>query len=397
MKKIVKYVIGIGLLLCAFVLGLIVTEKKNETQKTTEIEMEAENLHKEEEPERVSLFSWYFELTNQAMFSQLSEPLKAMEITRIYQLMSAEQISEPETIVMVSELNQIGIETVVLTGSPVWINDGPVECEQIIDSIASYNQSAPSDLKINAMAIDVEVHNLPEWNENPKTVFANYVEFMKHIKKYANAKGIKVIQVIPTFYDDVDKALFDTFLTECCDELSIMNYNRKSAHKDIEYEVKKAGEYGIPVESIFETMPMSEEYAVTSDMTYYYDGIEALTEDAKKLKDTYGENLGIAYHHYTTLYEVYMGEKIGEITLDIASLQEGINPGNLLLRGEDGSVLVATPYWPAGKKEKASLGWLVIGAKEDVSYSVTYYDLYNNQVLGDIKFVPDGKGKIKGE
>ena len=40
--------------------------------------------------ETVSVFSWYFELSNPTAFEQLAKPLEELGINRIYQLFSAE-------------------------------------------------------------------------------------------------------------------------------------------------------------------------------------------------------------------------------------------------------------------------------------------------------------------
>lgn len=416
MKKSVHHIIIlIVLFIIAFALGVVVTVKCIETRQSTEKESEAEEesqasmVSESEENEvgvceeeidifagTVSIFSWYFELTNQPLFYHTTEPLKQMGVTRVYQLMSAESVVEPETLIMISNLQEIGIETILLTGSATWIKDGAAEYEQIIDSIVRYNQSTLPELQINAVAIDVEAHILPEWENDSQGVFAEYVELMKHLKDYANANGVKVIQVIPTTYDDVDKDLFDVFLRECCDEISIMNYNRKTAHKDIKYEVQKATEYGIPVETIFETMPLSEEHLVTSDMTYYYEGTEALQRDALQLKEVYGKELGIAYHHYMTLYEMCTGETFGEITLFTKHIVEGTNPGNVVLKGNDGSILLATPYCTPNQKNEKTLSWLVPGAKENVIYTATYYEVYSGAgYVEEIVFIPGDNGKLQ--
>ena len=367
----------------------VMNEGVGETVKYTETEVE-------EYDGTVSIYSWYFELTNQPLFSQLAEPLKQLGITRIYQLMSAESVEEPETLIMMNNLKQLGIETVPLTGSATWIKDGVTECEMLIDGIVRYNQNTVPNLRINAIAVDVEVHTLPEWKNDAVSVFGVYVELMKHIKDYANKSGIKVIQVIPTTYDKVNKELFEVFLRECCDEISVMNYNRKTALNDIAYEVEKAKEFGISIETIFETMPLSEVHAVTSDMTYYYDGMDALQDDVEKIRGVYGKELGISYHHYTTLYELCKGDVLGEITLFADFMKNDANPGNVVLKGEDGSVLFASPYWPLNKKERKLLGWLVPGVKENIKYNATYYELYSNtRYVEEIVFLPGMNGKLQ--
>lgn len=412
MKKTVS-VIAVAVALFSFVLLLVIAVRKpageqmSEESRNTEVTesetvTEEEHMSETEEvveemgpPPAVSIFSWYFELTNQAQLTQLTEPLKEMGITRVYQLMPATRMGEPDTMLMVEQLHRNGIETVVLTGSPSWVKDGSAEFEGLIDSIVLYNQKVVPELQIRKVAVDVEVHNLQEWQNDPVGVLAKYVTFAEQLKLYANANAIEVIQVIPAYYDEIDSALFDLFMQKCCDELSLMNYNRKSADKDIAYEVRKASEYGIPIETVFETMPISETHMVTEDMTYYDSGTDALKQDASYLRSVYGEELGIAYHHYTILYEMCTGERLAEISLPDGVWQEGVQPGNLMLQGDDGSVLQATPYWTADRKERRHLKWLARGVKEDVHYKVVCYDLYTEiYTSGDVVFQVENSGKL---
>ena len=71
--------------------------------------------------------------------------------------------------------------------------------------------------------MDVEAPLLPEWDRHRKRVFRRYISRMTEAKTYANERNLQVIQVIPAYYDDVSTALFDRFLEDCCDEVSIMN------------------------------------------------------------------------------------------------------------------------------------------------------------------------------
>lgn len=347
--------------------------------------------------ETVSLFSWYFEFTNQYAFHTLSEPLKELGVTRVYQLFPAEYLSAPQVSVMVSNLSALGIETVLLTGDKSWLVDGLEEYYTIIDALSAYNDSVTEALQIRSIALDVEAHTLDEWQNSPKETFRTYVDLMKQAKEYADAHGLQVIQVIPTHYDKVDKKLFTEFLVNCCDELSIMNYEKKKALSAISTEVKLCKRYGIPVETIFETMPLSEEHAVTDEMTYFNSDIAALTGDVTKIKEKYGSDLGIGYHHFSTLYHVYSGSYQAEIfPSEISPADKGTdptpsipaqNPGLLLLMGDDGSHIVASPCRTDLRSGADSFCWLALGVKENVAYSVQYYDLFQSRSLpGKLSF-----------
>lgn len=338
----------------------------------------------------VSLFSWHYELTNQPLFSQLSEPLEKLGVTRVYQNLSARSIREPEMAVMIQNLADMGIETVALTGDKSWVKDGLGELEGILEAIQEYNAGVPEKCRISRIALDVEVHRVEGWSENREKLFGQYIEVMKEAKQTANAYGLQVIQIIPTRYDNVDKRMFLTFLRECCDELSVMNYEKQSAETAIAYEVKACGQYGIPIETIFETMPVSEEYGVTEEITYFYDGMEALTDAGKRMKEVYGGETGLAYHHFSTIYELATNRSLGEIYLDIADEEKSQYLGNLLLYGSDGSCLLATPYWPGGRRGKGDFCWLLSGVREEVSYRIVYYDLLQEIPVTDGAYFSQG-------
>ena len=86
----------------------------------------------------------------------------------------------------------------------------------------------------------------------------------------------------------------------------------------------------------------------------------------------------------------------GEISLFAKSLEKDANPGNVMLKGEDGSILLATPYWPQNKKEKNALSWLVTGVKENIRYTATYFELYSNEkFIEEIVFIPGKNGKLQ--
>lgn len=338
----------------------------------------------------ISLYSWHFELSNQPLFYQLSKPLKDLGINRIYQSISARNIKEPEMAIMIQNLSDLGIETVALTGDKSWVEDGLDEFESILKGIQEYNKGVLDEYKIRKIALDVEVHRVDGWNENKVELFEQYIAVMKEAKKEANSYGLEVIQIIPTRYDDVDKKMFQEFLQECCDEISIMNYEKKNADTAIAYEVKACKQYNIPVETIFETMPVSDEYGITEDITYFYDGMDALINDSERMKEIYGKEIGIAYHHFNTIYEMATGQKLGEVYLDIADEEKMQYPGNLLLYGSDGSRLLATPYWPKGRRHKGDSCWLLCGVKEAVSYRIVYYDIFQEIPIADKVYFSQG-------
>lgn len=256
----------------------------------------------------VSMFSWHYEMTKPDMSNTYTKMLEQLSVTRVYQNVSVRVMQNDMIRQQVKNLTARGIETVGLMGDKSWVEDGLAEYQEVVDSIDAYNQSVDKPFRIQRIAVDVEVHLLPEWDRHRKRVFRKYISRMAQAKIYANARNLQVIQVIPAYYDDVSTALFDRFLEDCCDEVSIMNYDRKHADTAIRYEVESCEKREIPVETIFETMPVSRKHGVDENTTYYYEGMNRLKEDADSLREVYGPQLGIAYHHFTTIYELAWGE-----------------------------------------------------------------------------------------
>lgn len=252
----------------------------------------------------VSIFSWYYELMDVLQFEKYSKILEELKITRVYQIMSADLLRDPKLYSMIENLQKLGIETVLLTGDKSWVEDGLAEYEQIIDAVEIYNENVKEEFRIKSIALDVEVHALPGFWDNPEIMFLKYIDVMKKAKEYAALHELKVIQVIPVSFDEIDKELFEKFVLECCDELSVMNYDRRYAKEAISYEVDFCRQHKIPMETIFETMPTSREHQVTEFLTYYYDGLEMLQGDFRQLREIYGKELGMAYHHFSTVIDL---------------------------------------------------------------------------------------------
>lgn len=257
----------------------------------------------------VSMFSWNYELEDAKKLTENEKIVKEYHVVRIYQLFSEDYIKSDKMQTYMENASDLDVSVICLTGDKSWIYDGLEEFQGIVDALEEYNGEAEEEDKIREIALDVECHTLEEWQENPKEMFKSYIRLMKEAKEYANARDLKVIQVIPTHLDDVDETLFEQFLLECCDELAVMNYNKMKASTAIKTEYDLCMQYQIPIESIFEMMPVDDVHGVTKDMTYYYDDRQELADAIKTLKQQYGPELGIGLHHFSVVKEKYLKEQ----------------------------------------------------------------------------------------
>ncbi len=337
---------------------------------------------------RASIYSWSMVLSNDGAFFDLSRMLSELEIGRVYQDIPPVYLSQIETAVMVDNLAKLGIETVFLTGEREWGRDGLDDFYRQVDALCEFNTGIGAAAPIGAVALDVETYTYEAWEDDPEESFALYVEQMADAYQYAHKKGFSVIQVIPEHLDTISRDLFEEFVRNCCDEISVMNYQKDQELSSIWNEVLVCRELGKPIETIFETMPLNEYYGVTEEKTYFYDGFEALRKAEKAVLDMYGDSLGISYHHYQTMYHIYTGAYMAEIypytTKDDNLRDENGQPKaveSILLRGSDGSLQVAYPYNPNLDEDPSEICFLGLGVKEGVTYTVTV----RSQAYGVVK------------
>lgn len=329
----------------------------------------------------VSVFCWRPWFLNSAAFPDLMEPLRQLGINRIYQQLSVAQLEMPETAAMVQNFAREGVETVCLTGDPNWLWDGAEGCLELIKAIDTYNCGLGKDSPIRALAIDAECYTQEKWQQVPEKSFRAHVRQMEKIRQTANRCGIRVIQVIPNYLDKVDSGLLRDFISRCCDEVSVMNYTKKRAVAAIETEATLCAELGVPLETLFETMPVSEKRSVTEEITYYYEGPEALASAAGDMKRAYGASLGVGYHHYDTIHSMLLGTAL----VSFYPSCEGKIPDVLWLVGSDGSRIPAYAYEP----RPGESCFLAVDAAGGVEYSLELvgftcsekYELDDNSIL----------------
>lgn len=345
-----------------------------------------ESIREEKVNHGTSLYSWDLFFLNDGVYAQLSQMLKELAVTRVYQEIPTVYLTEPETPKMIANLAGDGIETVALTGDRSWGLEGSdlSEIKAYIDALNDYNNVQSAANRITKIALDIETYTYSSWKDSPQTYFTAYVDKMAEIYSYAHAKGMDVIQVIPTHFDDISASQFRRFLTTCCDEISLMNYTKSTQISAISGEVALCRELGMPIETVFETMPLNEHFSVTQDNTYFYEGFDALTAKRDKILDTYlYENLTASYHYYQTLYHVYTGRYFAEIyaySADesdkdyIGDLGQTTGLDHIVLTGEDGSVIKAYLYNPNKTAEYPEWCYLAVGVQKGMTYTITSGD-----------------------
>ena len=325
-----------------------------------------------------SIFAWDLYLFNEGAFPSLSKVLTTYEINRVYQAIPAIYFDSFEVSSLVKNCAAMGIEVVALTGDASWQNDGLSSYYEWIDALCTYNKAHPSEA-IRAVALDVENHTQESFKKDMAKGFSDYVKLMRDAYLYAHERGLSVVQVIPTMFDKIDRDKFEWFIKHCCDELSVMNYEKEGAVKNIKDEVLLCKQNGIKIESIFETMPISDPHHVTEANTYFNEGEAALRAAMDELRSTYGPSLGIGYHYFNTLYYLYSGEYLAELYIygdpssPYADENSQIYVGETVqLESENGDLLTAWVFNPNRNMDMQEYCYLAVGVHTDLQYHLKF-------------------------
>lgn len=325
---------------------------------------------------RRSMFIWddYF-FTGDA-FSALSEVLTAYQIDRVYHAIPSAYFERQELLDMVHKMTrQGGVQVVALNGDSSWLEDGLDEYKSWIDSLHQYNQNHTHH-QISAVALDVEGHALDSFRRNPAAGFADYCECMEEAYQYAHDRDLEVIQIIPTSLDTIDQEQFEWFLKHCCDEISIMNYRKSTALSAIWNEVLTCRRLGVPVETIYETMPINSKQGVTEEITYFYEGPEALASAVEEMQGVYGSSLSIGYHHFETMYHMHTNLYLARIYPYAKSKSDGDENGQMevgeqiKLRSSKGKIVPAWLSPPNLETDAAEYSYLAVGVLPDMNYYI---------------------------
>lgn len=326
---------------------------------------------------RRSMFVWNRYFFNSGAFPALAEVLTANQVDRVYQDIPVSCFRRQELPEMVANMAALDIQVAALAGDSRWLEEGLEEYRGWIDALHQYNRDHPGQA-ITAVALDVESHTLPSFKKDPAAGFAAYAKCMEQAYQYAHERGLAVIQVIPTTLDAIDRERFEWFVEHCCDELSIMNYGKDTELSAIWNEVHTCRRLGVPVETIFETMPADGEHGVTREMTYYYDGRKALDKAVEELREVYGTSLGIAYHHFGTMYHVHTGlylAKIYPYARTRGDKNNQIQVGDQIwLKGAGHSRVPAWLFSPYRESAGEEYYYLAVGVRLNTGYSVLLED-----------------------
>lgn len=245
----------------------------------------------------VGLFSWN-STDDEYRVEDVFKLLKELNASRLYHSFDNNIDSQysKDLIEMAANKN---IDVYYLVGKSEWgLDKNATELKKIIDTIV-LNQ-----LNVKGIYIDVEPYLLKEWNKNKEELLNSYYLSMQTAYQYANDNHLRVILCIPNWLDDVDMKILEDLIANACDEIAIMNYNKKEEILAIENEVTLAMKYDKPLECIVEFQDVGE-HQLTESQTYANDGIGLAIQNFKRLVEFYHyDKIGFAYHYAVPLMKI---------------------------------------------------------------------------------------------
>lgn len=253
------------------------------------------------------MYSWDENAYKSSEKTSMMTTLEALSISELYQYIPDNKLYSVDTESLLRQLNNSNIDVYYLTGQPEWgIDRSATQMKLEIDKVVAFNK-AIGDISFKGIIFDVEPYLTDEWLEDKQKTYAIYVDTMKIAYDYAQEKGVQITICIPNWLDRVDMDLLKTLISEACDKVAVMNYNRRDEIPLMEGEVSIAKEYNKPISCIFEFQAVGK-HSLTDNETYANLGLSQAKENFEALRSHYGyEQISFAYHYLKPVYEMLSG------------------------------------------------------------------------------------------
>ena len=223
---------------------------------TTFFKLSTGSLNSQTELNR-AIYAWDYSLLSNNNIRTISTDLKELQVKDIY---LAIDFNKDPTVV--GNLIDKGFDVYSLTGNIDWYNK-PNIYKSHIDNVYTYNQAHP-DKPITGVVYDVEMAFDSSFNEDVVSNFETYIETLEEIHNYANSKNIRVVNVIPFWYDNYYRSddytveektrLYNSFvgIFTNSDRISVMNYNINAMSTAMSDEISVAKANNVEIESAAE-------------------------------------------------------------------------------------------------------------------------------------------------
>lgn len=261
----------------------------------------------QKEPEkrnRNGLYSWS-PIETQPDLEALLQVIEKVPVGEIYQYYGENELQDRIPRDMITRLSEKKIEVWYVNGAPEWgIDETGEEIRRAVSMVALYNYMVPEEARFAGIQLDVEPYLTDNWEEDKQETVEIWYKALYRGKALAEEYGIPVMICVPRWMDAVNKDVFEKMLRDCCDEVAIMNYDRRDEVEGIKPEMELALKYDRPVICVSE-LTRPGKHGLTEDHTYYYAGLDELHEAWQRLSEDYPHNdLRFAYHHISPLKEM---------------------------------------------------------------------------------------------
>lgn len=251
------------------------------------------------------MFSWEedaYALTNRASFYGI---LETLDIQEVYQYISDENLYTEETHSFIDEMNRTDIALYYLTGESRWgLEKRGQSMLAQVNKIVAYNKAHKGEGQFKGIIFDVEPYLTEEWRNTPKAVMQQYITNLNKAYGVASKKGLYMIVCIPSWFDrDYENQLVQ-LITQSCDEVAIMNYDRVNEVGNIQKEIQLTKTYDKGINCIFEFQEPGM-HGLEESQTYYHIGLE---EAEKNFEHIYNlaqyKKLKFSYHYYLPVKKI---------------------------------------------------------------------------------------------
>ena len=328
------------------------------------------------------IFSWVYEdlLSPEA----LARACNVLNLTEVYQQITniyeftQEQIDElSDSICELKRLTKHNVNVVYLDGDAQWYSD-PTPVIDRINGLIQFNNNNKNNITINKIMLDLE-----PWSAGITGWYPVYQETMLDVYTHCQNNNIELALCVPFWLDNgIDPTIvtdFHKIVIDLCDDYVCMNYNKNGylTNMDVEMEYIKAT--GKKIYSCAECQPVSEEWGVTENLTYYYDGLDVLYSHWRNIYNRYGyDKLGFAIHDFNNAIKIWTSEvDITEATIQSVSFDKDSDT----ITSEDGEPIVY----------KLNYNWEPINADKDFTISIDNPSIASyNEITDELTFTGNG-------
>ncbi len=305
MKKKITFSICIVLIICLAV-GIFFILNYNRPSKPLDTQRK----------QGFGLFSWDTSAISENEQENMKRCIQKADVSQIYQQFSNDMFESGAAKSFIQRMKKINTEVYALFGEADWAYETNADTLiGKIQSVLEYNSNNKNNRIVGIMT-DVEPYLLDEWSEEGDVrddLMASYLECIKSAYQYARKNDLEFIVCVPTFYDVVYKNILESLISDACDVVAVMNYNRSDEYGQIEAEVKLARENNKEIICIYE-LQKAGKHDLEDINTYAGEGLKALWDSAKGLREKFNySKLSFAYHYYEPLKEMldenYVSEK----------------------------------------------------------------------------------------